>query len=211
MNEKNEKRKSYKHKQRNILKDYFLYNFVFLLVLTAITVGVIFTAIKPVTAFVHKAEAAAPMSVADLEVKKSVQLEKYSPEKTEYASYVANITCQSRGLNAPVYLGLNRVSARNGVGVDSKAFFTENKTSVVAGYDETYFGALKYLEIGDELVVSTADAEIKYIVTDCGYDTQKTDFNDVKSDIVLYSSFSDFSNNFGKCFYVFADKTEEVD
>lgn len=207
MSEKNGKSKKHSHKPKNIVKDYVLTNIVFLVILLAVTVGVIFGALKPVTAVVHKVEAAADMKVGDITLDKAAKMKSYSKENAEYGDYVANITCESRGINTPVYLGLNRVSARYGVGLSSEnSFFTEKGRAVVAGYDETYFGSLKYMEKGDIITVTTADGEVAYEVKDAFYESSDMSLDGINNDLVLYSSFSDFSENSGKFYYVFADK-----
>ncbi|MGN1328136.1 MAG: sortase domain-bontaining protein [Eubacterium sp.] len=209
MSEKNENRKKHIKKSKNIVKDYVLTNIVFLIILLAVTIGVIFGALKPVTALVHKVESVANMQNGDISVKENSEIVPYSKESSEYGDCVANITCESRGLNTSVYVGLNRVSARYGVALARKGcFFTENGTAIVAGYDETYFGPLKYLEKGDVITVTTADREVTYKVDDAFYESSEMRLEGINNDLVLYSSFSDFSENTGKCYYVFADKID---
>lgn len=207
MSEKNEKRKKHSNKPKNIVKDYVLTNIVFLAILLAVTVGVIFGTIKPVTAYVHKIESEADMKVGDIVIDRNSDMIPYSKENAQFGDFIANITCESKGLNTSVYLGLNRVSARYGAGLSSdNSFFTETGTAVVAGYDETCFGSLKYIEKGDIITVTTADSEISYKVKDAFFESINADLSSAKNDLVVYSSFSDFSENSGKFYYVLADK-----
>lgn len=207
MSEKSEKRKKHRNKRKNIVKDYILTNIVFLAILLAVTVGVVFGALKPVTEVVHKAESEAGMKVRDISISEDAEMTSYSKESSKYGDCIAAVICESRGLNTPVYLGLNRVSARYGAGMSGEeSFFSEEGRAVVAGYDETYFGPLKYVEKGDIITVVTADGEINYKVKDAFFESSEMNPESNNSDLVLYSSFSDFSESAGKCFYVFADK-----
>lgn len=212
MSEKSDKSGKHISKRKNIIKDYFLDNIVFLFILIVITIAVIFAAIKPVTELVHRAEAASPMEVKDVDIKDSFDITSYDPEKTEYGDCVANITCEDIGLNTYVFFGLNRVSMRKGAGLHGKgSFFTEKGLAIAAGYDETYFAALKYIEQGDIITVSTADGTTSYKVSDAYYESRDLNLDNTRNELVLYSYFSNFSDNAGKCFYVFADKISGED
>lgn len=213
MSEKKGKRKKHKNKPKNIVNDYVLTNVVFLSILLVVTVCIIFGTIKPVTAFVHKIESQANMKVGDIVIDRNSDMIPYSKENSQFGDFVANLTCESKGLNTSVYLGLNRASTRYGAGLSSTdSFFTETGTAVVSGYDETYFGSLKYLEIGDKITVTTADSVITYEVKDAYYESGGVDLSSAKNDLVIYSTFSDFSENSGKFYYVLADKINgEVD
>ncbi|MDD6728878.1 MAG: hypothetical protein PUE08_06655 [Eubacteriales bacterium] len=207
MSEKSGKSKS---KGKNIVKDYVLSTVIFLVIALAVTVAVIFAAMKPVTSLVHEAENAASISVGDVQVKPAKEMTAFDYDTTEYGTYVARIVCEDRGLDTAVYRGLNRASTRCGAGLSGKgAFFTDDDTAIAAGCDETYFSALKYVEKGDVITVFTADTVVKYKVSDAYYDTDDTDFDSLQGDLVLYSVFSEFSDNAGKCYYVFADKISQ--
>lgn len=207
MNEKIEKSKNHSHTPKNVVKDYVLTNIVFLVILLAVTIGGIFIALKPVTAVVHKAEAQASMKVRDVTVDASAEMSRYGDENIQYGNYIARVFCDEKGLNTAVYLGLNRVSARYGAGLAwNSDFFTADGKAVVAGYDETYLSALKYVEIGDVITVSTADGTVTYKVKDAFYESSQMSLDNTKCNLVIYSAFSDFSDNAGKCYYVFADK-----
>lgn len=210
MSENDEKSRVHSAKHKNIVKDYVLTTAIFLAVSLVVTIAVIFATIKPVTALVHKVESATPMSIGDIEVKNTEEMSVFDNGNTEYGEYIANICCDEKGLNASVFRGLNRISARYGAGLSGNGcFFTEEGTAVAGGYDETYFASLKYVEKNDIITVLTADSKITYKVFDVYFDNTDLDLSSANSDLVVYSLFSDFSDNAGKCCYVFADKISE--
>lgn len=207
MSERSEKKEKHSHKRKNIVKEYVLTNTIFIVIALAFAISALFAVFDPAAAFVHKVENACGMSIGDVEIDKSAAMTAYDENATQYGDYVADILCESRGLNTPVYAGINRVSARYGAGWSMKTdFFASQGSAVAAGYDETYFASLKYIEAGDRITVTTAKGDLSYQVTDAYYESTDLNVDDAQSDLVLYSSFSDFSENAGKCYYVFADK-----
>ncbi|MCD7797246.1 MAG: hypothetical protein LUG95_06510 [Clostridiales bacterium] len=158
---------------------------------------------RTATSAVHKLENAMPMDVCDVTVNDGEIAE---IESADFGNYVADIECADCGLNTKVYLGYNRVSARYGAALLSTVGLFNDDTTIATGYDETYFASLKYLEKGDVITVTTISGEISYKVTDAYYDSESVSLDDVGSDLALYLYFSDFSDNNGKCFYIFADK-----
>ena len=91
-----------------------------------------------------------PKSVMDLQINPNqdtyVSLDS---KELDYGSFVADIIVEKRGIEAPVYYGLNRVSLRYGAGVsidENANAFGDNANTFIASYDETYFKSLKYVE-----------------------------------------------------------------
>ena len=76
--------------------------------------------------------------------------------------------------------------------------------------DETYFKSLKYVKSGDKVKVKTADKTIIYKAVDVFVgDEGDSRVKDYKNNLILYSIFSDYGENSGKCFYVVCEKTGE--
>lgn len=211
MNEKSEKKHSHRRKSPN---DFAKTVVIFVCVELIIVVGAIIGVNKIACNAVHKLEAAMPKSVMDLQINPNqdtyVSLDS---KELDYGSFVADIIVEKRGIEAPVYYGLNRVSLRYGAGVsidENANAFGDNANTFIAAYDETYFKSLKYVESGDKVNVKTADKTIIYKVVDVFVgDEGDSRVKDYKNNLILYSIFSDYGENSGKCFYVVCEKTGE--
>ena len=214
MNDTNEKsKKRHSHHRRKSPNDFASQVTVFTVIAVVCMIVFVFAINKPACNFVHKLEDKMPMQVRDLAENDSKTYASLEKGNINYGDLVANITIDKRGVNAPIYYGLERASFRNGVGVfgndDRKPFIGKN-CEIVGGYDEEYFKSLKYVKIGDKAVITSKDKIISYKVVDCFIaDKGKNKAEDYKCDLVLYSIFSDYSENSGKCFYVLLDKTKE--
>ena len=100
---------------------------------------------------------------------------------------------------------------RSGVSIDENAnAFGDNANTFIASYDETYFKSLKYVKSSDKVKVKTADKTIIYKAVDVFVgDEGDSRVKDYKNNLILYSIFSDYGENSGKCFYVICEKTGE--
>ncbi|MGN0521973.1 MAG: sortase [Eubacterium sp.] len=201
--------KSNKHsnkEKKSVLPEYVIIPSAFVSVLLVLSIVAIIIAMKPVTELVHKVENGAPIEVRDI-----VLLEDNGDNDVEYGEYLADITCENTGLNSKVYYGANRISYRSGAGLSSKfSLFGEGKAIVLSGYDTTYFSALKNTEKGDIFTVQAGGQTYKYKVTDTALIDKSVEAfkENNKERLVLYSAFSDFSENKNKRFYVFADRID---
>lgn len=211
----NENGKTSKHTKHAVSGNYFKTAVIFVLIAVIAIVCIVFSVNKSALAFVHKVEEALPMQVRDIEIDTDsdyISLEDDS-ENIEYGTLVANLSCENAGVNTSVYYGLNRVSLRYGAGVsgsDGSALFSQDGNTVIGGYDETYFMSLKYIEEGDTITVTTKDKILTYTVTETKIDVQGADgIDDSSGKLIVYSIYSDFSENSGNCFYVIAQKSGE--
>ncbi len=210
-NEKSKKRHSHRRKSPN---DFVKTVAIFVCVELIVVVGAIIGVNKSACDAVHKLEAAMPKSVMDLQIDSNQDTYiSLDDEKLDYGSLVADITVEKRGIEVPVYYGLNRVSLRYGAGVSSDenaSAFDGNANTFIAGYDETYFKSLKYVKAGDKVKVKVAGKTISYKAVDVFVgDEGDSRVKDYKNNLILYSIFSDYGENGGKCFYVICDKTGE--
>ncbi len=214
MNDTNEKsKKRHSHRRRKSPNDFAREVTVLVVISLVAMIVCVFAVNKTACDFVHKLESQMPMQVRDLVVEENGEYANISKDELQYGTLIANISIESRGVNASVYFGLNRASLRYGVGVSSKENqkpFISGKKDIVGGYDETYFKSLKYVKIGDKVTVTSKDKVISYEVVDC-FEAEKGDekVNDYDCDLVLYSIFSNYSENGGKCFYALLNKTNE--
>ena len=167
MNEKSEKKHSHRQKSPN---DFAKTVVIFVCVELIIVVGAIIGVNKTACNAVHKLEAAMPKSVMDLQINPNqdtyVSLDS---KELDYGSFVADIIVEKRGIEAPVYYGLNRASLRYGAGVsidENANAFGDNANTFIASYDETYFKSLKYVKSSDKVKVKTADKTIIYKAVD---------------------------------------------
>lgn len=214
MNDTNEKsKKKHSHYRRKSPNDFAREVTVLTVIALVCMIVFVFAINKPACDFVHKLEEQMPMQVRDLAESDSKAYANLEKGDIKYGELVANITIDKRGVNAPIYYGLERASFRNGVGVlgdEGRKPFIGKKCEIIGGYDEEYFKSLKYVKIGDKAVITSKDKVIGYKVVDCYIsDKGNNKPENYSCDLVLYSIFSDFSENSGKCCYVLLDKTKE--
>lgn len=213
--------KKNKHRKKGFFSNYFIKIFSFLAIALAITIVTIIVAMPTAVNYVHKAEAGLGRSIRYVTVDDStyapVSEKGAKPDKNNiaYGDCVANIECESTGVNCKVYYGTNRISMRSGAGLSGdEAFFGETAPVFVTGYDETYFSGLKYCKSGDIIKVTTNYGELSYRVSEVTYiDKSKQAFKpDTAERLVLCAICSDFSEHADENLYVFAERTEgEVD
>ena len=68
----------------------------------------------------------------------------------------------------------------------------------------------KLIKSGDKVKVKTADKTIIYKAVDVFVgDEGDSRVKDYKNNLILYSIFSDYGENSGKCFYAICEKTGE--
>lgn len=80
-------------------------------------------------------------------------------------SLLGTVSCERIGLNEKVYYGDNRVSRRNGVGLNSKSYlFGMGGPSKIAGYNSSSFKALYNVKQGDIITVESNLGTFKYKV-----------------------------------------------
>ena len=80
-------------------------------------------------------------------------------------SLLGTVSCERIGLNEKVYYGDNRVSRRNGVGLNSKSYlFGMGGPSKIAGYNSSSFKTLYNVKQGDIITVESNLGTFKYKV-----------------------------------------------
>lgn len=80
-------------------------------------------------------------------------------------SLLGTVSCERIGLNEKVYYGDNRVSRRNGVGLNSKSYlFGMGGPSKIAGYNSSSFKTLYNVKQGDIITVESNLGTLKYKV-----------------------------------------------
>ncbi len=199
--------KSSKHrhsKRESVLSKYIVLPLIFTAAFLILSVAAVCIAMNPVTELVHKVENGAPRAVRDVTLNQN-----RDGREIEFGDYIADISCENTGLNCKVYYGANRISFRGGAGLSSDySLFAQGKPIVISGYDSTYFSPLNDTEKGDVITVSFNAQTYKYRVSETGLTDKGADAtqNSKGERLVLYSVFSDFSENKDKKFYVYADR-----
>lgn len=81
------------------------------------------------------------------------------------AQKIATLKCENAGLMTDVFCGINRVSLRNGVGMDGEASaFGQGGSINLYGYKSTHFNALEDVKIGDIITVESSWGIYRYEV-----------------------------------------------
>lgn len=195
-------------RKKNPSKVYVFTVLSFVLIAVIAMIGTAFALINPATRLVHSAEELMSMNVCDVTVSDSAD----NNGTMQYGNKLAKITCDDNGINCNVYYGSNRASFRNGAGLDGNfGLFNQGKNIVAGAYDSTYFASLKKAQKGDVFKVYTNGGVYEYKVTETAFADKNADVirESGNERLILYSIFSDFSENSGKRFYVFADKVNK--
>lgn len=202
------------HKIRRGSKDYFTKTIVYLIILLAITISVVFIAINPVTSLVHRVEEHFAVQSRDIVLNDSA----YAPNTAEnaaavnakYGDKIANITSDDFALNCSVYYGSNRITMKTGAGLHTDSDMPSDGTSLILGYAESCFSSLEYCEKGDVITITTNYGEYNYRVNDIKYvDSNATAYKKAEGNkLVLCALTSDFSQHRGENLYIFADMIE---
>lgn len=120
-------------------------------------------------------------------------------------SLIGTVSCERIGLNENIYYGYNRVSLRDGAGLDSSSYlFGMGGCSRLAGYSSSSFGNLYNIEKGDVIKVDTPFGIFYYEVYDA-YASNTPE--DTKGDALILGtakSSKAFSAQSDKGFYVYA-------
>lgn len=86
-------------------------------------------------------------------------------DSIKIGSLLGTVSCERIGLNEKVYYGDNRVSRRNGVGLNSKSYlFGMGGPSKIAGYNSSSFKTLYNVKQGDIITVESNLGTFKYKV-----------------------------------------------
>ncbi|MCC8072770.1 MAG: sortase [Clostridiales bacterium] len=209
--------KSHKHSKGRVVSVYVVDSIIFILIALVVVIGVL-VAVMPIgTEYVNKAEAAASMQIRDIVLSDElVTFENNEPniDAVEYGDLVAKITCEDTGVNCNVYYGANRVSQRDGAGMHSSSDLpASGGTTVIFGYDSTYFSAVKYMQKGDTVTLTTSYGSYEYTVskTKTVDSTDNIGESENSDELILCAEYSDFSNNSGEALVVYAERTGGAD
>ena len=125
-------------------------------------------------------------------------------DDVEIGSYIGNVSCERIGLNEEVYYGYNRVSMRNGGGLDSRSYlFGMGDVTKIAGYSSN-FGSLYNIKKGDVIEVESNLGNFKYKVYKTGLSATVEDAD--KDILILGTTKSNkaFSSLADEYYYVYA-------
>ncbi len=147
------------------IKQPLIYILISMIVVIPVMIGLMNFAVN----YVHTAQKALTMDYNDIEVDNSYK----KADKNNYYKSVhigklmGSVVCENAGLNSKVYYGMNRVSMRDGAGMDNTSALPGNGSCVyIAGYASSGFGALYHLEKGDTLTLETYWGKFRYKVTE---------------------------------------------
>ncbi len=203
----NSKRKS--HKKHRTVLPYFSTPIIYVLISLIAIVPVCFVLMNVAVATVHSAQKTLTPDFCDITASSEYNPSAKTSGATEIpklsaAKKIGKIICDDAGLNADVYYGLNRVSLRNGAGLNTKAALPgQGKAVQIFGYSSTSFKALKNVDKGDTVSFETEWGTYAYSVTDVSALNSAPTVSD--NEIVLASDSGEaFSYQNGKMLYVTA-------
>lgn len=165
------KSKSKKHRSKhNSLLVYLTTPLVFVLISMIVIAPMCFGGMKFAINTVHSAQKVLARDYNDVEAKLDYEpsiVENGTVEVPELSTSqkFGVITCDNAGLYCDVLYGINRVSLRNGVALDTSGGFCGTGKSVeVYGYASTSFKALPNVKVGDVICFETLWGKYTYKV-----------------------------------------------
>lgn len=205
------KHSSKKHKSKNVLKEYISSIIVFIAISLVIIIPATVVVFPVASRLVHRVEDAYSMDIEDIELNEN--LADYENGEINYGDRVATLKCSDKGINCSVFYGMNRVSSRNGVGIStSSSAIGQAGNTAISGYDETYLSALKLVEKGDEITITTKNKrytyKVKSIIKREKGDSTIEELDD-KNQLVLYSVSSSFTKDSYRYLYAICDYVGE--
>lgn len=122
----------------------------------------------------------------------------------EIGTLLGTISCERIGFNENVYYGYNRVSMRNGGGLDSRSYlFGMGGVTKIAGYSSD-FGSLYNVKKGDIIEVQSNLGDFKYKVYKAELSETADDAKDNSLILGTTKSNEAFSSLAGEYYYVYA-------
>lgn len=122
----------------------------------------------------------------------------------EIGTLLGTISCERIGFNENVYYGYNRVSMRNGGGLDSRSYlFGMGGVTKIAGY-QSVFGSLYNVKKGDIIEVQSNLGNFKYKVYKAELSETADDAKDNSLILGTTKSNEAFSSLAGEYYYVYA-------
>lgn len=122
----------------------------------------------------------------------------------EIGTLLGTISCERIGFNENVYYGYNRVSMRNGGGLDSRSYlFGMGGVTKIAGYSSD-FGSLYNVKKGDIIEVQSNLGNFKYKVYKAELSETADDAKDNSLILGTTKSNEAFSSLAGEYYYVYA-------
>lgn len=132
-------------------------------------------------------------------------------DSVRIGSLLGNVTCERIGLNEKIYYGDNRVSMRNGVGLNSKSYlFGMGGPSKIAGYALSSFKTLYNAKQGDIITVESYLGTFKYKVYKTSVAKKAEKITGDKLLLATSKSTDAFSYFADEHFYVYAELIGEA-
>ena len=132
-------------------------------------------------------------------------------DSVRIGSLLGNVTCERIGLNEKIYYGDNRVSMRNGVGLNSKSYlFGMGGPSKIAGYALSSFKTLYNAKQGDIITVESNLGTFKYKVYKTSVAKKAEKITGDKLLLATSKSTDAFSYFADEHFYVYAELIGEA-
>lgn len=164
----NKSKRKHKKKKHYTAFPYINYAVIFVLISMVIFLPVMIVGMNRAVNTVHQAQGVLVKSYNDIYIDNTNNGESGDEfiNTIDVGKLLGTITCDSVGLNEKVYYGVNRVSLRDGVGLESKSYlFGKGGCSKVAGYPSTSMKGLYDIKTGDVITVNSYWGTFKYKVT----------------------------------------------
>lgn len=206
------KRRSRKRKNEAIV--YVSMPIIFVLISMTVAVPILCGLMNYAVNYVHTAQKTLCMDYYDIKTDNSFDAANSSSyaDSIHIGKLMGNIKCDRVGLNERVYYGINRVSMRNGAGMDNTSYLPGNEGCVyIAGYASSAFGTLYNIKKGDSLTLETYWGKFNYKVVDAGVGKDVNEMKPKGDSVILATSSSTdaFAVNNNEKYYVAAVLTSK--
>lgn len=134
----------------------------------------------------------------------------------ELEAHYANISCETVGLEAPIYYGDSDTILSYGVGqYPASGLPGSGKPILIGGHDETYFASLEQIKVGDTVLIDTNYGKFEYKVTSTkvtdAMDTKAYNLDQQKEQLILYTCypFGQVVGDSSGRYFVYCDSTTD--
>lgn len=209
---KKKKQKKHKRKRHYTVFPYLNYSLFFVLISMVVVIPVLIFGMHEAVERVHEAQQVLTIDYNDFKVDNTYD-EKNSTNYLEDISFgkrMGTIQCQRAGIYENVYYGTNRVTMRDGAGMDSDSYLPGNGgCTKIAGYATSSFKGLYSIGKGDKVVLKTYWGTFEYSVTEKYVATKAKKVSGDSIILATFTSTDAFACQNGKMYYVVGTLTSK--
>lgn len=209
---KKSKSKKHRKKRHYTVLPYFNYALLFFLISMIVVVPILLIGMNGAVNKVHEAQEVLGIDYNDLEIDNTYNEKNGTNyiEDIKVGKRIGTIEIGSAGVYENVYYGTNRVTMRQGAGMDIKSYLPGNDGCTrIAGYASSSFKGLYKVNKGDKIILDTYWGKFEYRVTEMYVATEAKDVDGNSIVLATFTSTDAFACQNGKMYYVVGTLTSK--